>query len=432
MTAGGFSSARPKDRLLIRGARQIVTLQGPARMRQGFELREAGVLRDASILVEGGLITQVGNARRLDNLKEAAKARVMDARNLVIVPGFLDAAQDLLPLAVSGDNGGGVPGEREGPPGEPFEEPADYSDHTLNTVARALERELGKLSRLGTAFAQFRLRFPKQPVLQSRILRNLLQLDLPGGSFRAELHFPRLPDFGADDGALFRQRLPAAAKGYWKRLETSLAVSVRSAALRDFHAPERLHALRRVHGGLPCFLTSPETLDAEALLSAGSGSASTVIGLPPERGEVREAAAQLDVPWIVPGGELGLAGGWQGQALRGTLDCGMRVALSSGYDVNRPGCASPFVLAPILRREAGLEPAEILQLSIANLAYALDLGHRLGSIQAGNDASFSILECEDYREIGRHLGLPPVLASFRRGVPMEKRLRVREEAGGDW
>ncbi|MCC6263679.1 MAG: hypothetical protein IT169_08900 [Bryobacterales bacterium] len=422
MTAGGFSSARPKDRLLIRGAKQIVTLQGPARMRQGAELREAGVLRDASILVEGGLITQVGNARRLDNLKEAAKARVMDARNLVIVPGFLDATQDLLPLAV---NGGGA-GERGEPPGAPFEEPADYSDHVLHTVARALERELGKLSRLGTAFAQFRLRFPKQPVLQSRILRNLLQLDLPSGSFRAELHFPRLPDFGADDGTLFRHRLPTAAKGYWKRLETSLAVSVRSAALREFRLPEQLRALHRIHGGLPCFLTSPETLDAEALLRAGSGSASTVAGFPPERREVREAAARLDVPWIVPGGELGLAGGAQSRALRGALDCGMRVAVSSGYDVNRPGCASPFGLAPFLRREAGFDPAEILQLSIANLAYALDLGHRLGSIQAGHDASFSILECEDYREIGIHLGLPPVLASFRRGVLMEKRLGVRE------
>ena len=99
MTAGGVSPARPTDRLLIRGARQIVTLQGPPRVRQGAELRDVGLLRDASILIEGGRIAEVGSARRLDNLKDAATARVLDARHLAIVPGLLDAAHDLLPLA---------------------------------------------------------------------------------------------------------------------------------------------------------------------------------------------------------------------------------------------------------------------------------------------------------------------------------------------
>lgn len=424
MTAGEISPARPKDRLLIRGARQIVTLQGPARMRQGAELREVGTLRDASILIEDGIVAQVGSSRRLENLKEAATAQVLDARNLVIVPGFLDAAHDLLPLAAT-ESAGSSGEAREAQPDADFEQSPTYSGHTLHTVVRGLERELGKLSWAGTAFAQFRLRFPGQPVLQSRILRNLLQLDLPGGSFRADLHFHRLPDFEAGNDAAFWQRLSPSARNYWKRLEPSLAVSVRSAALGRFSALERLRALRWVRGGQPCFLTSPETLDTESLLGACGGSGSAVIGIPPHRKEMREAAARLEVPWIVPGGEFGLGSGWQYGALREALDAGMALALSSGYDVNRPGCASPFSLVGLLRQEGKLEPEEILQLSIANLAHALDVGHRLGSIQAGHDANFSILECEDYREIGMHIGLPPVLASFRRGALMERRLPMR-------
>ncbi len=424
MTAGGVSPARPTDRLLIRGARQIVTLQGPARVRQGAELRDVGLLRDASILIEGGRIAEVGSARRLDNLKDAATARVLDARHLVIVPGLLDAAHDLLPLAAEDESERPPSAASETPP-EPPLDPPFYGAHTLHTLVRGLERELGKLGWAGTAFTQFRLRFPRQPGLQSRLLRNLLQLDVPTNSFRAELHFHRLPDLEAGSRLPYWQQLSAAAKGYWKRLEPSLAVSVHAAALRHLSIQDRLHALRQLGDGLPCFLTSPEALDPEALLGTCGGSNCAVIGSPPERVENREAAARLDIPWIVPGGEAGLASGHPGHMLRGAIDSGMRLALSSGYDVNRPGCVSPFALASRLRQEAHLEPEEILQLSIVNLAHALGLGSRLGSIQSGREANLTILECEDYREIGMYLGLPPILASFRRGAAIERRLSTR-------
>ncbi len=394
-------------------------------MRRGAELREVGLLRDASILIEGGKIVEVGSARRLDNLKDAATARVLDARHLVIVPGLLDAAHDLLPLSTEGENESPPSAASETPLYAPLEPAPFYGTHTLHTVVRGLERELGKLSWAGTVFTQFRLRFPRQPSLQSRLLRNLLQLDAPLSSFRAEIHFHRLPDFEAGSDLPYCQQLTTAAKGYWKRLEASLAVSVHSAALRHLPIQERLHALRQLSGGRPCFLTAPEALDPEALLGACAGSGSAVIGAPPERAELREAAARLDIPWIAAGGETGFGSGQREQSLRGAIDSGMRLALSSGYDVNRPGCVSPFTLASRLRQEAKLEPEEILQLSVVNLAHALDLGNRLGSIQAGHDANLSLLECEDYREIGMHLGLPPILASFRRGAMMERRLPMR-------
>ncbi len=393
-------------------------------MRRGSELREVDVLRDASILLEDGMIVQVGSSRRLDNLKDVATARVLDARNLVIVPGFLDAAHDLLPLNESGKSSA-PSSDQEEQWDSAFELPADYSSQTLNTVVRRLERELGKLSWAGTAFAQFRLRFPEQPVLQSRILRNLLQLDLPLSSFRVDLHFHELPNLDANADAPLSQQLSPAAKGYWKRLEPSLAVSIRSGALRGLSAPAQLHAIRRIRCGLPCYLTSPESLEPDALLAVSGGSGSTVIGMPPARREMQEAAARLDVPWVAPGSEFGVGRRWQGETLRGPLDAGMRLALSSGYDVNRPGCASPFALMALLRQDEKLEAEEILQLSIANLAYALGVGHRMGSIQAGHEGNLTILECDDYREIGMHLGLPPILASFRRGILMERRLPTR-------
>ncbi|MDZ7639915.1 MAG: hypothetical protein U5J83_16965 [Bryobacterales bacterium] len=415
MTAAGFVSARPKERLLLRGARQVVTLQGPPRLRHGAELREIGLLRDASILIEGGVIAQVGSSRRVDNLKEAATARVVDLRNLVIVPGFLDAVHDLLPVReISGD---GADAANAAAPG--------YSDRILHTITRRLERELGRLAQLGTTFAQFRLRFPDEAVLQSRLLRNLLQLDFPRESFRADLHFHHLPHFDTEGAETLAGHLSRAARGFWKSLEGSLAVSVRAAALESLSTSEQLRALRRIGGGLPCYLTQPDPTAAEHMAALCVGSGSTVVGRPPQQEATLAMLAQHEVPWIVPSGEYGVEMGWGNLALRRMIDSGMRLALSSGFNVNRPGSASTFALSSILRNEEKLEPEEILQLSIANLVFALGLGHRLGCIQAGYEANLSILECEDYREIGLHAGMPPILASFRRGVLMEKRLTMR-------
>ena len=212
-------------------------------------------------------------------------------------------------------------------------------------------------------------------------------------------------------------------KGYWKRLEPSLAVSVQAAALRHLSIQDRLHALRQLGDGLPCFLTSPEALDSEALLGTCGGSNCAMIGSPPELAENREAR-RAGYSMDRAGRKTGLASGHPPHAARGNR---LRHAAGSelGYDVNRPGCVSPFALASRLRQEAHLEPEEILQLSIVNLAHALGLGSRLGSIQSGREANLTILECEDYREIGMYLGLPPILASFRRGAAIERRLSTR-------
>lgn len=401
-------------------------------MRRGKELQEVGLLRDASILIEDGIITEIGSTRRLDNLKRAATARVLDARNLVIVPGLLDAVHHLLPRTGSGEGSHAASASARPPEQIPAMDgfsraaPGTEEARALHNVARRLERELRRLFWTGSTFVQFRLAFPATPELRSRILRNLLQLSLPRGTYRTEIHFAELPKRLAESEAHFAQQLSTAARGYWKRLEPSLAVSMHAAALADLEEAERLHAIRWLRGRSPCFLTSPQVFESQALLEVCIGGGCVPVGPLPAALEARAGSAWRDVPWILPASELSDGAPGRGMRPREAIDSGMKLALASGYDVNLAGYASPFAAWARLRQEERLAPEEILHLSIANLACALGVRDRLGSIEAGHDGNLTILECDDYREIGEHLGFPPVLAVFRRGALLERRLPARD------
>lgn len=416
MPAPGSAPSKLSDTILIRGAKQVVTLQGPARMRQGAELRELGLIRDGSILIQNGMITQVGSSRRIENLKESAHARTLDARNMIVLPAFLDSVRDLLPLeapleaaSLSANRPGSTDSGADD--SEPF-----YTFHALNTVVRRLEREVQRLEREGTLFSQFQLRFPHQPALQSRLLRNLLQLDLQRQSFRATLHFDRIPDLPAGNGAPFSHRLPRAARGFWKQLHPSIAVSIRSAALAELSPAEQIRKLRLLSDGLPAFLVDPEALTTQNLVDLCLGTGTSVMGVPPAAQNEQEIFARLAVPWLVPAAALVFSASSEIANLQNAIRSGMCLALCSGLDVNARGVSSPMAASAVLRQNGGIFVEDLLQLSIANLAFALGVGDRLGSIEAGKEGNLVLLDCDDYREIGTQLGMPSVRGILRRGI----------------
>ena len=77
--------------LLLRGARQLLTLRGPEGPRRGAACLDLAVINDGSILIRDGRIACVGQSRRVDNLAEARNAVVHEVYGSVVMPGFVDA-----------------------------------------------------------------------------------------------------------------------------------------------------------------------------------------------------------------------------------------------------------------------------------------------------------------------------------------------------
>lgn len=409
MSQAGSGPLRPGNRLLLRGVKQLITLQGPARIRRGAELREIGLLRDASVLAEGGTIREVGSARRIENLRDCSGVRFVDARGMVAIPAFVDSVGDLLPLSDKG--------LAEGSPfdGSSSENASDYPYAAMNTVSKRLEQALRRLAQLGTLYAQFRLRFPEQGVLRSRLLRNLLQMDLPLSSFRAILQASGIggePEVGA-----FHESLPRVARGFWRELQSSISVAVPCSALRGMPRQTRnqiLHAIR-TSGSTGLVLSRPGLLAPAEVLELSVSHSATVWGTLPSDTAMRAAFARFGVPWIATGNSYIFDDQSAFHHVRDCIREGLSFALSSGFDVNAPGSASLLDLISIFRQRGGLRLEELLHLAIANNAFAAGAGHRMGTIEAGKEANILLLDCPDYREIGLHLGLPRLAAIIWRG-----------------
>ncbi|MBL8241253.1 MAG: amidohydrolase family protein [Bryobacterales bacterium] len=77
--------------LLLRGARQLITMRGAEGPRRGAACLDLGIITDGSILIRDGRIASVGHSRRIDNLAEARHVDVYEAHGVVVMPGLVDA-----------------------------------------------------------------------------------------------------------------------------------------------------------------------------------------------------------------------------------------------------------------------------------------------------------------------------------------------------
>jgi hypothetical protein len=76
--------------LLLRGARQLLTLRGAEGPRRGAACLDLGIITDGSVLIRDGRIACVGQSRRVDNLSEARNAVVVEVHGAVVMPAFVD------------------------------------------------------------------------------------------------------------------------------------------------------------------------------------------------------------------------------------------------------------------------------------------------------------------------------------------------------
>jgi imidazolonepropionase len=100
---------------------------------------------------------------------------------------------------------------------------------------------------------------------------------------------------------------------------------------------------------------------------------------------------------------------------RALVDAGVALALAT--DIN-PGSAPtpsmPMVMA-IATRYQHLSPAEALNASTLNAAWAVGMGQHLGSLQPGKQADILILETGDYRALAYEFGVNLVQTVIKAG-----------------
>ena len=407
--------------VLVRGARQLLTLRGSAGPRRGSALRQLGIVQDGAVLIENGIISMLGASRRVENLSAARNAREIDASGKVVAPGFVDSHTHLVCGRPRLDD------YDMGLAGSSYAEIAAAGGGILNSVHAVREtpirrlvlqarRSLDGFIRHGTTTLEAKSGYGLDETGERKTLRairalNGKPLDLAATYLGA--HVVPSEWRGREDGyvewmctylmpKLRRRNLARFADVYCGQGAFNLAQ-----ARRYLEAARALGFDLKVHAG-------QWTAGSGAALAVELGAVSAAhLDYADER-EIRALAGSGTVATLLPGAVFHLGLDHYAPA-RQMIDAGVAVALATDFN---PGTSPTYSMPMILSlacSQMRLTPAEAFAATTINGAHAIRRADRAGSLEAGKDADLVIFNVPDYREIPYHFGVNLVAMTIKRG-----------------
>lgn len=398
-----------------------MTLAGPKRPRVGGELCELAIIPNGGMLVRDGVVLATGTseeiAGRLPN-----EIEVVDARGCVVLPGFVDAHAH--PVF-----GGNRVDEFElRARGATYEEIAASGGGIRSTVRKtraASEAELLAQAqkradwalRCGTTTMEAKSGYGLSIEEELKILRVIRQL---GETTALEV----VPTFLGAHAIPEEFRDRAFEYADWVVNEMLPAVVRENLAEYCDIFCERgyfdLAATRRILGaarsaGLKLRMHADQLTNSGGAALAAELGATTADHLEQTEEEGIVALHKAGVqPVLLPGSVYAL-GHTRYPKARAMIEAGLAVVLATDLNPgSSPTPSIPMVLS-LAATQMKMTPAEGVSATTINAAYSLGRGEKIGSLEAGKLANFSIFDCADYREIAYWFGISQVHSVYVRG-----------------
>jgi imidazolonepropionase len=366
------TDAATQELILLRGARQLLTLRGPAGPRRGAVLEDLGIVADGAVLIQNGKVLEAGPTRRVENLALARAAREINAAGRVIMPGFVDSRAQPV-----------------------FEAPLPAG--RLETRARNM---LAGMGRHGTTTVAANALRGQDLTSALRILRLLRSLD--GKPLDVIAVFA--PE-SAQLEASCDQDLPIISRRKLARFVTLSCEDLDLAlARRCLERARELGFLLAVHAGgnAACVYMAVEMQ-------------TTSVALDSIEAGIADLARSRTIALVAPASVY--ARGLKHPPLGRTLiDAGAAIALVSGFGLEQCPTYNMQMVISLACSEMGLSQAEAISAATINGAHALGRGHRCGSLEPGKSADLLLLNVKDYREMPRQFGVNHVHTVLKNGM----------------
>ncbi|MCI0403854.1 MAG: imidazolonepropionase [Acidobacteria bacterium] len=408
--------------LLIAHCRQLVTLRGPKGPRRGRILREIAIIRDGAVLVHEGRIAAVGTTKQVERHRLARKARKVNAKDYVVLPGFVDSHTHLVFPASRADEY-----ERR-IAGATYEQIAKRGGGILSTVKklrrvpadsvlRQARAWLSEFAAHGTTTLEAKSGYGLSLESELKILEIIKRLNreqplelVPTflGAHVVPPEYRKRPERYLE--LLVHLMIPlVAARGLAEHCDvfcdrgafTPAQARLILTAGRVCGLQPRLHAeqLARTGGARLAVELHATSVDHLERINAS---------------DIRCLAASDTVCTLLPGAVFHLGKHTYAPA-RKLIEAGAIVALATDFNPGTaPSVSMPMALS-LACNEMRMTPAEAISAATLNGAYALGRADRLGSLETGKQADLCGFELCDYREIPYYFGVNRCRWTLKKG-----------------
>src|SRR5437763_1474015 len=119
-------------------------------------------------------------------------------------------------------------------------------------------------------------------------------------------------------------------------------------------------------------------------------------------------------PVLLPGSVYAL-GSNDYPAARQMIDAGLAVVLATDFNPGSAPVPSMPMILSLACTQMKMSPAEAITAATINAAYSLGRGDEIASLETGKLATFSIFDCQDYRELAYWFGFFQAHSVYVRG-----------------
>ena len=398
--------------LLIHSAAQIVTCASP-RPKRGEAMTDVGIIPDGAIGIKDGKIVAIGPSGEIRAHHSAGQE--IDASGRAVCPGFVDPHTHVVyagdrvnefEMRVQGASymdimaaGGGINATTQAT------RAASLDDLIAETHPR-----LDMMLELGTTTAEVKTGYGLNTENEIKMLRAIEALDEshPIDLVPTFLGAHAIPaEFKANPAAytyyVIDEMLPAAAQWYaessFRAREVPFFVDVFCEQNAfDLGQSRRILTAGSAHGmQIKAHVDEFTCMGGVGMgIELGATSLDHLDVTPPA--DVQKLANAHTIGVVIPAVNFNL-GSTEFAAARAMLDSGVALALTTDINPGSAPCPSMPLVMAIASRYQGLLPAEALNASTINAAFAIGLGERVGSLEVGKQADVLILKTDDYRHL---------------------------------